>query len=115
MDTFSRYVPVLAKEGLMFSMQRAFTTASRRTWRRSTSALSGLFLLMTTTASAVTSPAIPTGDRNTVAGVEFLGEAVVPTGHEFDETVVGGLSGITYDPTSGSYFAISDARTDARF
>jgi myo-inositol-hexaphosphate 3-phosphohydrolase len=53
--------------------------------------------------------------RRVVTGIEPLGEAVVPTGTEFDGTVVGGLSGITYDAESQHYLAVSDDRTDARF
>ena len=54
-------------------------------------------------------------ERNTVSEIEFLGEVIFPTGFIFDETEVGGLSGLTYDPESNIYYAISDDRTDARF
>lgn len=71
------------------------------------------------TAWAVTSPAIPRGQGElTVTGLTFLGQDVVPTGEQFQGTTVGGLSGITYDPTSDSYLAISDDRSQtnpARF
>jgi hypothetical protein len=48
-------------------------------------------------------------------GIEFLGQAIVPTGTTFDGTVVGGLSSITYDEATGTYLAISDDQTNARF
>jgi hypothetical protein len=48
------------------------------------------------------------GDPQTVVDVEFLGEAVVPTGTTFDGTEVGGLSSITYDAGRGVYHALSD-------
>jgi 3-phytase/alkaline phosphatase D len=59
---------------------------------------------------------VPT--RNTVTGVEVLGEVDFPTGFEFDGTEVGGLSGITYDAENGVYYSISDDRSQidpARF
>ena len=54
----------------------------------------------------------------TVTEVEFLGQATLPTGFLFQKTVVGGLSGITYDPKQKVYYAISDDRSEkspARF
>jgi 3-phytase/alkaline phosphatase D len=56
--------------------------------------------------------------RATVAGLQFLGEVTFPTGFTFGGTVVGGLSGLTYDAAGDRYFAISDDRSqfnDARF
>ncbi|MFW2333130.1 esterase-like activity of phytase family protein [Ilumatobacter sp.] len=50
----------------------------------------------------------PHGSDKTVAGVEFLGEVVVPTGELFDDTEVGGLSSITYDARRGVYYTLSD-------
>jgi hypothetical protein len=44
------------------------------------------------------------------AGLEFLGEAIVPSGTTFLGTTVGGLSSITYDETSGEFLALSDDR-----
>ncbi len=44
-----------------------------------------------------------------VAGeLDFLGEQTLPTGFMFGGTEVGGLSGIDYDPNSGTFFAIAD-------
>lgn len=48
------------------------------------------------------------GETQTVVGVEFLGEVVVPTGTVFDGTEIGGLSSITYDPARGVYYTLSD-------
>jgi len=61
---------------------------------------------------------LPNASRKRVAGLEFLGEITFPTGLLFDGTEVGGLSGLTYDPTRGVYYAISDDRSQinpARF
>ncbi|MBD2694131.1 esterase-like activity of phytase family protein [Anabaena catenula] len=46
----------------------------------------------------------------TVTGIEFIGEATLPTGLSFQKTEVGGLSGITYDQKTDLYYAISDDR-----
>jgi hypothetical protein len=40
--------------------------------------------------------------------LQFLGEAIVPTGTTFQGTPVGGLSSITWDPLRNVYYAISD-------
>ena len=50
--------------------------------------------------------------------LRFLGEATFPTGFQFQDTEVGGLSGIDYDRRRQIYYAISDDRSDknpARF
>ncbi|MBU9765702.1 esterase-like activity of phytase family protein [Mycobacterium sp. TNTM28] len=52
------------------------------------------------------------------AGLEFLGQRQVAFGAEFGGTVVGGLSGISYDPAADLYYLISDdrsVRNPARF
>ncbi|WP_199256145.1 esterase-like activity of phytase family protein [Mycolicibacterium mengxianglii] len=49
---------------------------------------------------------------------EYLGDAVIPHEFQIDGTVVGGLSGITYDPGRQVYYVISDDRSEnspARF
>jgi len=58
--------------------------------------------------------AVPLAGRNTVVGVEFLGAATVPTGTMFEGTVIGGLSGISFDPAPGEYTIVSDDRAAAR-
>jgi 3-phytase len=40
--------------------------------------------------------------------LEFLGQAIVPTGTSFAGTTVGGLSSITYDDARGVFYSISD-------
>jgi len=60
----------------------------------------------------LSAPAVP------VTAVDFLGQAILPTGFSFQGTSVGGLSGITYDPNKKVYYAISDDRSEkapARF
>jgi hypothetical protein len=50
--------------------------------------------------------------------IEFVGEAQIPTGTQFENTEIGGLSGIDYDAAQNSYVAISDDRAQinhARF
>ena len=50
--------------------------------------------------------------------LEFIGEATFPTGYMYEGTEVGGLSGLDYDQSRGSYVAISDDRAQngpARF
>src|SRR4051795_1041249 len=41
-------------------------------------------------------------------GLQFLGQAIVPTGTTFKATTVGGLSSITYDAKRGVYYVLSD-------
>ena len=48
--------------------------------------------------------------RNTVTAIELLGEATISTGTTFQDTEIGGLSGLVYDATNGVYYAISDDR-----
>ncbi|MEH2241291.1 esterase-like activity of phytase family protein [Nostoc sp.] len=45
-----------------------------------------------------------------VSSIEFIGEATLPKGLIFNKAEIGGLSGITYDPKSNLYYAISDDR-----
>lgn len=54
----------------------------------------------------------------TVSKIDFIGEVTLPTGQTFNNTEVGGLSGISYDANTNSYYAISDDRSEnnpARF
>jgi 3-phytase len=51
-------------------------------------------------------------------GLEFLGQAIVPTGTTFGGTTVGGLSSITYDAKRGVFYSLSDDQSQlnpARF
>jgi len=50
--------------------------------------------------------------------LEFMGEAIVPTGTTFAGTTVGGLSSITYDTSRGVFYSLSDDQSQlnpARF
>ena len=47
-------------------------------------------------------------NRATVEGVDFLGVVEIESGTEFEDTTLGGLSGIVLDPVSETYIAISD-------
>ena len=44
----------------------------------------------------------------TVVGYELIGTVSIPTGTQFEDTEVGGLSSITYHPDLDVYYAISD-------
>ena len=51
-------------------------------------------------------------------GLQFLGQAIVPTGATFAGTTVGGLSSITYDAGRGVFYSLSDDQSQfnpARF
>ena len=43
-----------------------------------------------------------------IASYELIGTVNIPTGAQFAETEIGGLSSITYDPARNVYYAISD-------
>lgn len=50
--------------------------------------------------------------------LRYLGQQVVPHGHEYQATTVGGLSGLDYDAATNRFVAISDDRSErqpARF
>ena len=47
--------------------------------------------------------------------LDFIGEAQIPSGFQFEGTTVGGLSGIDYNQKTESYVAISDDRSEPRF
>ena len=76
----------------------------------------GLIVTIAATALLVSPTAVtsaPAGDdAMTVVDVEFLGEAVVPTGTLFEGTEIGGLSSITYDEARGVYHTLSDDQGD---
>ncbi|ARV62548.1 hypothetical protein BZZ01_31460 [Nostocales cyanobacterium HT-58-2] len=60
----------------------------------------------------ISAPAFP------VTGIDFIGAATFPTGFSFQETPMGGFSGITYDAKKQLYYTISDDRSEkaaARF
>jgi hypothetical protein len=61
--------------------------------------------LVAVAALAAAAPAVAKGPP---VGLEFLGQAIVPTGTTFQGTTVGGLSSITYDARSDVFYALSD-------
>ena len=55
---------------------------------------------------------------STVTPIQYLGQTVVPHAAHFTGTVIGGLSGISYDPQQRLYYVISDDKSmlgSARF
>jgi hypothetical protein len=52
-----------------------------------------------------TAPAVAKGPKT---DLDFLGQAIVPTGTSYQGTTVGGLSSITYDSRRGVFYALSD-------
>jgi len=57
-------------------------------------------------------PAVAKGPKH---DLEFLGQAVLPTGTMFMDTTVGGLSSITYDARNGVFYAVSDDPARVRY
>jgi 3-phytase len=51
---------------------------------------------------------VPSAAAQPPVALQFLGQAIVPTGTTFQGTTVGGLSSITWDPERNVYYAISD-------
>jgi len=51
-------------------------------------------------------------DNRSISSLKFIGEYVFPHGRFFRNTVVGGLSGIDYDPASDVYYLICDDRSE---
>jgi 3-phytase len=78
---------------------------------------------MSVAALAIAVVAIATGGASAAngskpPGLEFLGQAIVPTGTTFAGTTVGGLSSITYDRSRGVFYSLSDDQSQlapARF
>jgi len=80
-----------------------------------------LTLLLAVTATLAFAATVTAGTRSNGAkppSLEFLGEAIVPTGTTFAGTTIGGLSSITYDARRGDYYVLSDDQSQfnpARF
>jgi hypothetical protein len=69
-------------------------------------------------ALAGCTPARPPAAATARPALTYLGQSQVPFGATFDGTVIGGLSGISYDAGRGLYYVISDDRSEknpARF
>ena len=81
------------------------------------SKITSLFILLTLLFSSCT-----TSRRNQLSSkidhLKFLNEYIIPFNYQFENTTVGGLSGIDYNPQKNEYYFISDDRSDknpARF
>ena len=59
--------------------------------------------------------AAPAAAKGPKTDLEFLGQAIVPSGTSFAGTRIGGLSSITYDARRGVYYAVSDDPADVRY
>ena len=62
--------------------------------------------------------ALPASAQSTVDGPKFIGAVTVPNDQMVDGTLVGGLSGIDYDPKADVWYLIADDKSDknpARF
>lgn len=82
--------------------------------------LAAVVLAATGTCGVGEAAATPTDHGTTTAApdVRLIGVTTLPSGLRYDGTVVGGLSGIDRDPGTGSYYLISDDRSElgpARF
>lgn len=58
------------------------------------------------------------GPAHAAPGLDYLGQRLVAPGATLDGTVIGGLSGISYDPAADLYYIVSDdrsAKNPARF
>ena len=70
------------------------------------------------TLAAAAVLAAPAAAKGPKSGLEFLGQAIVPTGTTFAGTTIGGLSSITYDRGRGVFYTLSDDQSQinpARF
>jgi len=50
--------------------------------------------------------------------LKYLGQQILPSGYEYSGTIVGGLSGIEYDPVRHRFYVLSDDQSElnpARF
>jgi hypothetical protein len=58
--------------------------------------------------SVQTAAAKANDNQVSLASYELIGAVNIPTGAQFEDTEIGGLSSITYDSNRGVYYAISD-------
>ncbi len=68
-------------------------------------------LLAASVALAASLAAGPLQASTGIAGLDYLGQQIIPSGFGFNGTTVGGLSGIDYQAASQRYLAISDDRS----
>lgn len=60
----------------------------------------------------------PEDTTTTIRSLKFIGEYTIENGKQFNQTTIGGLSGIDYDPVKSEYYLLSDDRSEfnpARF
>jgi hypothetical protein len=80
-----------------------------------------LLALLAALVAALAVAAAPAGAVSTRAhapALQFIGQAIIPTGTTFAGTTIGGLSSITYDPSQNLYYVLSDDQSQinpARF
>ncbi|MDJ0693087.1 esterase-like activity of phytase family protein [Mastigocoleus sp. MO_188.B34] len=74
-----------------------------------------LFIVILTISLLLNNLSNPTFE---VRDLKFIGQAILPTDYSFQNTQLGGLSGITYDHAKRLYYSVSDDRSQkspARF
>ncbi len=78
-----------------------------------------LLSIVSTVLPVRVAQALPSPDSGSLApDLEFLGQAIIPTGATFAGTTVGGLSSITYDDRRNVFYSLSDDQSQinpARF
>ena len=67
-----------------------------------------LFAVALAAAVVFAGPAAAVEPQARTPALQFLGQAIIPTGATFAGTEVGGLSSITYDPSRNVYYVLSD-------
>ena len=75
-------------------------------------------IAVTVAVAATVSAGASSSDGAKPPGLQFLGQAIVPTGTTYAGTTVGGLSSITYDAKRGVFYSLSDDQSQfnpARF
>ena len=73
---------------------------------RSLRLLLALAAALTVAAAGASASAAP--EKGPTPDLEFLGQAIIPTGTQFEGTEVGGLSGLAYDAERNVFYALSD-------
>ncbi|MEM8602863.1 MAG: esterase-like activity of phytase family protein [Cyanobacteria bacterium P01_H01_bin.121] len=73
-------------------------------------AVVGFLYLLVTSCAVLLSPSMAQGRLFKNLSVEFLGSTELPADQRFEDTVVGGLSGIIYDRQQDQFYVLSDAR-----
>jgi hypothetical protein len=68
-----------------------------------------LFLMPFISACALLKPGQKSGESN---HLKLLSEYIIPFNYQFENTTVGGLSGIDFNPEKNEYYFISDDRSD---